>query len=666
MAEKTASIKVTLNNRGVVAGVSQLEGRFQAAGRRMGASMGSSIGSALDRAVRHAQRIPQALKGAFQSLPNGILSGLRKIEATSVSMAKRIGSAFKSAFSGVFGGGKAPSGGARDEKGRFLPGQGGGSGGGGRGGTLGRAAGVFLGNVATKAFDAVLSKGTELISGANTVSEAANRLSIASRGAGQQAVDPAVLTAEFFKIAEDVRGQQAEQAAAAAARFVQMTGDLSTARSSLNDFAVAASASGADMESVAGTAAAISQQFKITDPEQIRQVLAALIFQGKQGAFELKDAADLFPRLAAAGAAFGLDKGVGGVKTLGGLTQIARTGTGSGEQAATAVESLLTNLKVKSDDLKKQGVKVFEGGKTRDLPSILIDAIAKVGGKNIEKKQAGLAQIFGEQGIRAVNPMISKFNDVFQATGSMEQAMQALRDMFNSSINAPGNWAEVIQDSAQAQQTSSARMVASQERIKAALSTTLLPKLAEFAEGLANNESGMSALVKALDLLVIAAEAIVGVAEAAGIIKAPTNLQRAQAKDTEAGRITQRAIDAATQAEMEKDPGRRGELMEQADKLRRQAFTAQLQADEFRAMSEQESGVKLAQIPGHMGHERIGETVVTRPGEAVRTGTTTVERGKARTEITNEVKVRVVNASEIAPQAGGPTPVAPGWAPRGG
>lgn len=663
MAEKTASIKVTLNQRGLVSGVAAMEGRFQAAGRRMGASLGGAIGSALDRAVRAAQRIPSALKGAFNALPNGIINGLRRVESASMAMAKKIGNAFKSAFSGVFGGrGKAAGGGQTAPEGG---GRGQAGGGGRRGNTLAGAASVFLGNVATKAFDVALSKGSELLTGAEDVAELANRLSISARGAGEKAVDPAELQKEFFQIAQDVRGITGEQAGLAAARFVQMTGDLKTARSSLKDFAVAASASGADMESVAGTTAAISQQFGITDPGQIRDTLAALIYQGKSGAFELKDAADLFPRLAAAGAAFGLDKGIGGVKTLGGLTQIAMTGTGKGETAATAVENLLTNLKIKSGDLKQAGVKVFEGGKTRDLPSILIEAIAKVGGKNVEKKQAGLSQIFGEQGIRAINPMVSKFNDVFRATGSTEKAMQSLRDMINSSISAPGTWADVVEDSAQAQQANSARMTASMERIKAALSTTLLPKLADFAEGLANNDEAFNAVTQALDLLVVAAEAIVGVAQMAGIIKAPTNLQRAEAEGTKAARADKNAVSIETQAETEKDAAKRQELLDKADRLRREATTSSLKAAEFRETGAQESGVALARVRSKAESVRTGETVVTRPGEASRTGTTTVERGKMRIAGSDAVlKVEVQNTVRTENQGGGPAPVMPGWAPR--
>jgi len=321
---------------------------------------------------------------------------------------------------------------------------------------------------------------------ANVTREKANRLSINSRGAGQDYVDPAQLTKEFYAISQSVKGVTADQAAEAATAFVAMTGDLATARSSLKDFAVVASATGASVEDVAKTSAAISQQFGITDPAQIKDVLASLTYQGKSGAFELADAASLFPRLAAAGAAFGLDKGAGGVKTLGGITQIARTATGSGEQAATSVESMLTKLKTESGTIAAQGVKVYEGTgankKMRDLPGLLVDLVSKVGGNDVEAKNAGLAKILGEQGVRAVNPLISKFNDTFRNTKGTtaektKAAEAAVRTQLDSAANAAGSWADVQNDSARAQEDSSAKVTAAMERLKESAANKLLPAL---------------------------------------------------------------------------------------------------------------------------------------------------------------------------------------------
>ncbi|HZL96148.1 MAG TPA: phage tail tape measure protein, partial [Vicinamibacterales bacterium] len=610
----------------------------------------------------------KVLSGASAS---GFLTTLRRIETASMTTAKRIGAAFKSAFSFRFGQ-VGPAGGAL----RFLGGAAKGFGGGASAESIGESAagGIKL------ATAGAIAAGVYLAKQANDVFESANRLSIASRGAGRQGADPTQLMGQFFQVAQDVRGQTAEGAAAAAAKFVQMTGDLETARASLTDFAIAASASGADMESVAGTSAAISQQFAITDPRQIREVLAALIFQGKTGAFELKDAADLFPRLAAAGAAFGLDKGVGGVKTLGGLTQIARTGTGTGEQAATAVENLLTNLKLKSDDLKKAGVKVYDKGKTRDLPSILIDAIAKVGGKNVEKKQAGLSQIFGEQGIRAINPMISKFNDVFVATGSTEKAMQALRDMINSSINAPGNWADVIEDSARAQSTSSATVTAAMEKLKERVGAGALPVLTDFIDKLANSPEVIDAFVQSIKLMTMMVDGFIIFLKDLHIIDKGASPQEKAKR--ELAREERRRADKAT-AELESImlPQAEIEALQKSDpkkveRFRARAFELQTERDVAlgSATRLEDEAKQMAISEGRMSKERLqkfGPTaqeaaaaIQEQTGFGTRAagpGKQVIERGKGKTEVTNEVRVRIVNTADLAAAGVGPAPVQPGY-----
>lgn len=333
----------------------------------------------------------------------------------------------------------------------------------------------------------------------------ANEISISSRQAGGQFVDPKQIAAEFFAITQDIKGVTADALADGVKEFVTMTGDLKTARASIKDFAVVASATGADVSEVAGTAAAISQQFNITDPGQIKDVLAALTFQGKSGAFELKDAATLFPKLAAAGASFGLDKSVGGVKTLGGITQIARTATGSGEQAATAVESMLTHLTANAGKLTGMGVNVYDKqGKTRDITDILVESISKVGGSDVGAKNAGLQKIFDTEGKRAINPLISLYNDTFRETkGSTadktKAAEEAIRAKLRGSIDAVGAWDEVVKDSVQRQKAGTANIVSVQEQLAQVYSQSATPKLNDFMSKLSLTPGALNVFNKAIN-----------------------------------------------------------------------------------------------------------------------------------------------------------------------
>ena len=363
----------------------------------------------------------------------------------------------------------------------------------GRDKMVGRIGDAITGAMAGAAISAVLAAG---VAGkqSSELQTTSRRIAIAARSAGGPLADVNKLRQGFEATANATPGVKAADVADAVQRFISLTGDMDTAVKGQGVFATVSSATGADVGDVAEAAASLSQQFDIKGLEDMKEALAALTFQGKNGAFELKDAAGQFQRLAASGAAFGIPKGVKGVKTLGGLTQIARSGTGSAEQAATAVENLLTNMKVKQGELAGQGVNVYDkAGKTRDIRDLIVESIAKVGGNDIAKKQSGLSKIFGEQGIRAINPLVAKYNDTFRDTKGTDAektaaAMARLRGEFEKAIDAPGTYADVQDDAAIAQQDASAKMTASWEQFSSSIGTIAVPAIDKFAAAM-----GMSA-----------------------------------------------------------------------------------------------------------------------------------------------------------------------------
>lgn len=340
--------------------------------------------------------------------------------------------------------------------------------------------------------------------------EAATRISINARQAGQEFIDPRVLRREFQDTAQASPGISAIDVADAVQQFITVTGDLDTARKSQKTFATVASATGSSVGDVAQAAAALSQQMGIKSEGQMKEVMAALIAQGKSGSFELRDAASLFPRLAAAGAGFGVEKSAEGVKTLGALTQVARSATGSGEQATTAVENIFTNLKMKSGKLQGMGVQVFnDNGTSRNIVDILTESVAKVGGKDLAKKQAGLQQIFGEQGGRAINPLVSTYIDTFTAQlkgGAKEQdaiaeATKAVRKKMTDFIDGAGDWKEVTKDAGRAQESATAKLTAAWEGLVAASSDDLVPALADFAKALPALMPAIAAVIQGFGLM---------------------------------------------------------------------------------------------------------------------------------------------------------------------
>lgn len=340
------------------------------------------------------------------------------------------------------------------------------------------------------------------------LSELANRLSISSRGAGEKAVDPRTLRKEFEQTAKETPGISAESIAEAVQGFVGKTGRLDIAREQQGTFATVASATGADVQDIAAAAADLFQKFDVTSVNDMREALSALAFQGKAGAFELKDAASQFGRLSAAAAGFNVGKGQTAVRTLGGLTQIARSATGGPEQAATAVEALFRQLRSEAVNIeKKTGVKVFKDkGKTQtdDITKLLPAIIAGAKGN-----QVALQDIFKDEGGRAVAPMIAAFNNARQtavgkggtpATEAEKTAagLAAVNRMLNESVNAQGGWNELTKDAAQAQSTASARLTAAWEGLKATASDELVPALAELVPKLAPLAKVLGSAVTAL------------------------------------------------------------------------------------------------------------------------------------------------------------------------
>ncbi len=674
MAEKTAFVRITADPAGLISCMDGLEKKTKRTAKVVQETLTGAIIKWVKDTAKATTTMAGNLRKSFGDLrktissiklnKEGFLSALTTIDAKALVVARRMKSAFSSAVKGL--------------------GSGGGSLAKGVGGSLGLgqiASGEAAGSLIADSTKTAINAGVNLAKEANAVMEAANRLSISARAPGGDAVDPKQLAAEFYEVARNVKGVTAGAAADAASRFVSLTGDLATARSSLMDFADAAAASGAGVGEVAEAAASISQQFNVTDPRQIREVLAALIFQGKQGSFELKDAAAQFQRLAAAGAAFGIPKSAEGVKVLGGLTQIARSGTGSGEQASTAVENLLTNLKVKSGDLKKDyGVNVYDKkGQIRDVRAILVDAIKKVGGSDTEKKQSGLAQIFGQEGIRAINPLISLYNDSFKGSsakndaGRADAAAAAITAKLAEAISTTGTWSDVLDDSAQAQRNASGRLVAVYEDLKGKVGDALAPTIDSLVKKLEDTPGAVDGFVAIMEAAAYATEGFVNALDVLGYLVGDRTIEeRAKDKVARGLETEARGVDRKLKsmqmspeelAKLEKtDPKRLGKLRSEASELQLKRDSAlstagRLRTEVTEGMEGRGDKSKLLQRSGLADKFRAGGASTAAPAQ-----------GAAVTRVDNEVKVRIMNPDDIKATAApsGPTgaPTTPGYLPR--
>jgi hypothetical protein len=403
----------------------------------------------------------------------------------------------------------------------------------GRSGTLGRIGGEMKGAAlgGAAAIGALgVGVGGAAVKDAYALQSAANRISINSRKSGEKFIDATTLRKEFEATALASGGTvKGEQVADAVSRYITMTGDIKSARQLQGTFATVATATDADIGAVAETAAAISEQFKINGIEEFRESLALLVAQGKSGAFELKDAATQYQRLAASAGSFNIGTGVEAVKTLGGLTQIARSATGSPESAATAVENLFTNLKLKADDLAGEDVDIYTRDKkgnatgTRKVQDIIADMVQKVGGSDIDVKNEKLAKYLGEQGIRSVNPLIAEFTRTFHDTKGNEKAKSAagrtaVEAMIQRFTNVPGSWQDVEVDAQQAKAGPGAKFSAMWDKVTAAAGEKLLPVLDRMLDTFEVTEGAVDTFVGTLEVLL---EMLQAFGQAMGILKNP-------------------------------------------------------------------------------------------------------------------------------------------------
>jgi Spy/CpxP family protein refolding chaperone len=323
--------------------------------------------------------------------------------------------------------------------------------------------------------------------------EQVRRLVVAGRATGATGKDPEALRKQIVSTGMDT-GMAPEQVAAGMQSFVGRTGDLDMATKSMQMFATVAQATGASIEDVAGTAADLSQKFDIKTVDQMSDAFAVLVTQGKKGAFELRDMANTFPEMAAAAQRAGM-KGIGGMKNLGGLAQLARQSTGSGAEASTAVQMMLTQLIADSDKLgsgeaigKKVNIftkKNADGtpdatSDVRDMPTVLSEVISKARGN----KQT-LGKLFDVRGVRAVSPLISEFKRASDEAGGgakgEEAGRAAILAMIKEASDVQSSYAEVQRDAADVQKSTSIQFEIAMMELKDVFSTELVPTIRELA-----------------------------------------------------------------------------------------------------------------------------------------------------------------------------------------
>lgn len=333
-----------------------------------------------------------------------------------------------------------------------------------------------------------------------------------ARGAGEEgAIAPEALRSKIAA-ASVTSGVSQEDITGGLESFVQRTGDLQTGIANLQNLTTAAAATGASVTDLAGVAADLSQKFDIKKPQDMADALAVLAFQGKKGAFELRDMANTFPQLAAAAARAGMS-GKGGMRLLGGLAQITRSVTGSGEEASTALQMALGQLVAKGS--KIESGEAFGGHKAKiftdksqtqigDMRTVLADAITASRG-NLPQ----LEETFDKRGIRAISPLITAYTGASNAAGGGEKGVAAGRaailKVIDDATNAAGTFKDVQRDASDAMKDTSSQLEILNTRLNAAVQRELLPALLRLGPSIEKLiplfERGVNALASWVDTL---------------------------------------------------------------------------------------------------------------------------------------------------------------------
>lgn len=228
------------------------------------------------------------------------------------------------------------------------------------------------------------------------------------------AIQGSITAEEQIKLRKEIietanaTGQSWDKMLGGSDAIVQRLGDLGLARDLMKDLGITATATGAPIEELGALASNLYDKIKISK-EDMFAALNSLTAQGKMGAFTLQDMAAQGERLFAAAGRFDI-KGMEKFKKFGAMVQIARKGTGSSEQATTAVERMLSDIISKHKKIKslfKMDIFTDKSRKNlKDMEEIIKGIITGADGD-----QTKLQKIFGRESIRGISALVDHYKE---------------------------------------------------------------------------------------------------------------------------------------------------------------------------------------------------------------------------------------------------------------
>lgn len=260
--------------------------------------------------------------------------------------------------------------------------------------------------------------------------------------------------AGIFDIAQDVAikfGVDTSEIQGAFEEINARSGDLDLALKNTENIGMALSASGAEGQTLGGLIAEY-KKLQIEDKKQTLLALDGMNRLGKEGAFELKDAAEKLPASLSMYAAVG-GKGVKGAMDVMTVAESAMDVTANKDKAATAVENFIRDLQnpkvVKT--LQRNGINVFDSnGAMRPLPVLLQETAARSSKGGIKKQRGRLTEagfnqdsmdlIAGASGEAGSQKLKTYMNVVADGQSIIEDAAYASKDFMSATQRLSTAW----------------------------------------------------------------------------------------------------------------------------------------------------------------------------------------------------------------------------------
>lgn len=284
-------------------------------------------------------------------------------------------------------------------------------------------------------------------------------------------------------------------------KFVALTGDLETARSTIGDIAKLSRATGSSLEDMSAASAEVANHLGDV-PDRAGATLAvmrAIAGQGKLGALEIRDMAVQMAKLASQAPSFEGDTSKT-IAILGAMAQESklRGGSTSAAMAGTSVSSFASDIS-KGTTVKHwtaMGLNAFTDSshtKLRSPEEIILEALKKTNGDQVK-----LGQLFpNKMGFRAVKG----FASIYSEAGGGQAGLKAVDEEFGRLSSAAMTQEEVTR-AFNAQMATSESQVQlfnnHMQQLSQELSEAAIPALAGLAPLLLSATTGLSEWVSEL------------------------------------------------------------------------------------------------------------------------------------------------------------------------